>query len=60
MLVIYPLAKQINQGERMRKTFSLVAAATLMSGIAFAKDVKIGVILPLTGPIAAFGQTSKE
>jgi branched-chain amino acid transport system substrate-binding protein len=43
----------------MRKAFSFVAAAALMSAIATAKEVKIGVVLPLTGPIAAFGQTSK-
>ncbi len=43
----------------MKKTLSIVAAAALMSGIAMAKDVVVGVVLPLTGPIAAFGQTSK-
>jgi branched-chain amino acid transport system substrate-binding protein len=43
----------------MRKAFSFVAAAALLSAIATAKEVKIGVVLPLTGPIAAFGQTSK-
>ncbi len=43
----------------MKKSLSFIAAAALMSGIAFAKEVKIGVVLPLTGPIAAFGQTSK-
>ncbi len=43
----------------MKRTLSIVAAAALMSGIAMAKDVVVGVVLPLTGPIAAFGQTSK-
>ncbi len=43
----------------MNKALSLVAAAALMSTMAIAKEVKIGVVLPLTGPIAAFGQTSK-
>ena len=43
----------------MKKVLSIAAAAALMSGIAVAKEVKIGVVLPLTGPIAAFGQTSK-
>jgi len=43
----------------MKKALSIVAATALISGIAMAKDVKIGVVLPLTGPIAAFGQTSK-
>jgi len=43
----------------MKKTLSIVAAAALMSTMVMAKEVKIGVVLPLTGPIAAFGQTSK-
>ncbi len=43
----------------MNKALSIVAAAALMSTMAIAKEVKIGVVLPLTGPIAAFGQTSK-
>jgi branched-chain amino acid transport system substrate-binding protein len=44
----------------MRKFTSFVAAAALLSGIAYAKDVKIGVVLPLTGGISAFGETSKR
>lgn len=43
----------------MNKALSIVAAAALMSTMAMAKEIKIGVVLPLTGPIAAFGQTSK-
>jgi len=43
----------------MKRFTSFVAAAALLSGIAYAKEVKIGVVLPLTGNIAAFGQTSK-
>lgn len=43
----------------MKKALSIVAAAALMSSMASAKEVKVGVVLPLTGPIAAFGQTSK-
>jgi len=43
----------------MKKVVSIAAAAALMSGVAMAKEVKVGVVLPLTGPIAAFGQTSK-
>ncbi|NPA50329.1 MAG: ABC transporter substrate-binding protein [Epsilonproteobacteria bacterium] len=43
----------------MRKILSLAAAVALFGGFVSAKEVKIGVILPLTGPIAAFGQTSK-
>ena len=43
----------------MNKALSIVAAAALIGTMATAKEVKIGVVLPLTGPIAAFGQTSK-
>ena len=43
----------------MKKTLSIVAVAALMSATLVAKEVKVGVVLPLTGPIAAFGQTSK-
>ena len=44
----------------MRKFTSIIAAAALLSGLAYAKEVKIGVVLPLTGGIAAFGETSKR
>ncbi len=44
----------------MKKSVSIIAAAVLMSGLALAKEVKVGVVLPLTGPIAAFGQTSND
>jgi branched-chain amino acid transport system substrate-binding protein len=43
----------------MKKVLSVAAAAVLISSALVAKEVKIGVVLPLTGPIAAFGQTSK-
>ncbi len=43
----------------MKKFTSIVAAVALLGGMAYAKEVKIGVVLPLTGNIAAFGQTSK-
>ncbi len=43
----------------MNKALSIAAAAALIGTMAIAKEVKIGVVLPLTGPIAAFGQTSK-
>ena len=44
----------------MKKFSSMVAAIALVSSIAYAKEVKIGVVLPMTGPIAAFGKSSKE
>ncbi len=43
----------------MKKFTSIVATMALLGGMAYAKEVKIGVVLPLTGNIAAFGQTSK-
>ena len=43
----------------MKKVLSVAAATVLVSSALLAKDVKIGVVLPLTGPIAAFGQTSR-
>ncbi len=43
----------------MKKITSIAASIALLSTLAVAKEVKIGVVLPLTGPIAAFGQTSK-
>ncbi|SFZ98839.1 Branched-chain amino acid ABC transporter, amino acid-binding protein (TC 3.A.1.4.1) [hydrothermal vent metagenome] len=43
----------------MNKVLSIIAATALIGTMVIAKEVKIGVVLPLTGPIAAFGQTSK-
>jgi branched-chain amino acid transport system substrate-binding protein len=44
----------------MKKVLSIAAATVLVARMAMAKEVKIGVVLPLTGPIAAFGQTSNN
>lgn len=44
----------------MKKFTSFVAAAALLGGMAYAKEVKVGVVLPLTGNVAAFGETSKR
>ncbi len=44
----------------MKKLTSIVATVALMGGIAYAKEVKIGVVLPMTGGVAAFGETSKK
>jgi len=44
----------------MKKFTSIVAAMAIVGGMAYAKEVKIGVVLPLTGGIAAFGETSKR
>jgi len=45
----------------MRKSLSIVASLAVAGSMFLsAGEVKVGVILPLTGPIAAFGQTSKR
>jgi branched-chain amino acid transport system substrate-binding protein len=44
----------------MKKFTSIVASIALVSSMAYAKEIKIGVVLPLTGNIAAFGETSKR
>ena len=44
----------------MKKITSIAAAVALMSGLAYAKEVKIGVVLPMSGGVAAFGETSKK
>jgi branched-chain amino acid transport system substrate-binding protein len=46
----------------MRRGLSIVAslAVATTTFLSAASEVKVGVVLPLTGPIAAFGQTSKR
>ncbi len=44
----------------MKKITSIAAALALVGGFAYAKEVKIGVVLPLTGGVSAFGETSKR
>jgi len=44
----------------MKKFTSVIATFALLGGLAYAKDVKIGVVLPLTGGISAFGETTKR
>jgi len=42
----------------MKKISMIAASVALIASMSYAKEVKIGVVLPLTGPLAAFGQTS--
>jgi branched-chain amino acid transport system substrate-binding protein len=44
----------------MKRYFSLVVALALTSSFAFAKEIKIGAIMPMSGAIAAYGQTAWE
>ncbi len=44
----------------MKKIFSSVGALALLTGFAVAKEVKVGVVAPITGPIAAYGQNAYD
>jgi len=44
----------------MKKIISLALASALTCGVALAKEVKIGVIMPMSGPIGGFGQSAME
>ncbi len=43
----------------MKRFAKISVAVALVATVGLAKEVKIGVVLPMTGPLAAFGQTSK-
>ncbi|RXJ68191.1 branched-chain amino acid ABC transporter substrate-binding protein [Halarcobacter ebronensis] len=40
----------------MKKIISLAVASTLTCGITFAKEIKVGAVMPMSGPIAQYGQ----
>lgn len=44
----------------MKKCFALATAVVLASSIVYAKEIKIGAIMPMSGSIAAYGQTAWE
>ena len=44
----------------MKKIISIALASALTCSISFAKEVKIGVIMPMSGPIGGFGQSAME
>lgn len=44
----------------MKKLISIALATALTSTFAFSKEVKIGVIMPMSGPIGGFGQSAME
>lgn len=44
----------------MKKISMIAASVALVASMSYAKEVKIGVVLPMTGPLAAFGQTSSD
>ncbi|QDF28617.1 ABC transporter substrate-binding protein [Halarcobacter anaerophilus] len=42
----------------MKKLISLAVASALTCGVALAKEIKVGALMPMTGTIAAYGQTA--
>lgn len=40
----------------MKKMIGIASAVALLGSIVMAKEVKVGAILPMTGPLAAYGQ----
>jgi branched-chain amino acid transport system substrate-binding protein len=42
----------------MKKLLSLAVASSLVCGVAFAKEIKVGAIMPMSGPLAAYGQVT--
>jgi branched-chain amino acid transport system substrate-binding protein len=44
----------------MKKSLSIAASLALVASVACAKEVKIGAIMPMSGAIAAYGQTAYE
>ncbi len=44
----------------MKKITTIVASVAILASMSYAKEVKIGVVLPMTGPLAAFGQSSLD
>lgn len=44
----------------MKKIVSLIAAASIAASVGMAKEVKIGVVLPMSGPIGGFGQYANK
>jgi branched-chain amino acid transport system substrate-binding protein len=45
------------KGVSMKKLATLATAAALLATVSFAKEVKVGVVMAMSGPLAAYGQT---
>ncbi len=41
-----------------KKIISLALASSLTCGVAMAKEIKVGAVMPMTGPLATYGQTA--
>jgi len=44
----------------MRKLVLLAASAAMLASYSFAKEVNVGVVMAMSGPLAAYGQTCNE
>ena len=42
----------------MKKIMSLALASALTCGVAMAKEIKVGAVMPMSGPLAAYGQVT--
>lgn len=42
----------------MKKVLSLAVASALTCGVALAKEIKVGAVMPMSGPLAAYGQVT--
>jgi len=44
----------------MRKLATLATSVALLASVAIAKEIKVGAVMPMSGPLAAYGQTTYE
>lgn len=44
----------------MRKLVVLATSAAVLASLSFAKEINIGVVMPMSGPLSAYGQTCYE
>ena len=42
----------------MKKLLSIALASALTCGVAMAKEIKVGAVMPMSGPLAAYGQVT--
>jgi len=42
----------------MKKMLSIALASALTCGVAMAKEIKVGAVMPMSGPLAAYGQVT--
>ncbi|WP_024955314.1 ABC transporter substrate-binding protein [Sulfurospirillum arcachonense] len=44
----------------MRKLATLITSAALLASVGIAKEIKVGAVMPMSGPLAAYGQVTYE